>query len=370
MLVVVDDTHRAGGDERAVLGRAVADRLVSLAERGPTVGIHLLSGFHRPTQLAERLLVHAGLILSLPLNGPDAADDAAPSSALGIGDHLRPGRRLPPGRAIDVDGTELQVMAPSRLEERLAATHDRGSPHPLAVSPLRPLPNTLALVDLPPAELGRDLVPIAVNRSGVGAGPVPGRPFLVCGEAGSGRSNALAILLQQVHLRESRRELVLVAPQPTPLASLGLPVTYLDDPEEAASSLGRFEGTRALVVVEGIEDLRDAGPAWEPVRRSLLTMVRSGSATGPWVAGSALAATIRTALLGESTDRLVGAFVAGRSFLVLRPALEVLSAVDSTTGPMGPGATSPAGRAALVAGRPWTAVHVPLHPDLNDESSW
>ena len=229
---------------------------------------------------------------------------------------------------------------------------------PYAVSPLRSLPTVLSLVDLPPGELGRDLVPIAVNRSGVGAGPAPGRPFLVCGEAGSGRSNAPAILMHQVHDRDLVRQLVLVSTQPTPLAGLGLPITYVDEPDEAGATLAGIETARALVVVEGLEDLRDAGAAWEPVRRSLLTMVRSGSANGPWVAGSALAATVRGALLGETTDRLVGAFVAGRSILVLRPAIEVLSAVDSTSGPMGPGATSPAGRAALVSaarGRPCTS---------------
>ena len=370
VLVVVDDCHRAGGDERAALGRAVADRFVALAERGPAAGIHLLTGFHRPTQLTERLLVHAGLLLALPLNGPDPDDGRTDGAVSVVNEHVRPARRLPPGRAVDAQGTELQVMAPARLEERLAASRDRGSLVPYAVSALRSLPTVLSLVDLPPGELGRDLVPIAVNRSGVGAGPAPGRPFLVCGEAGSGRSNVLAVLMHQVHARDLVRQLVVVSTHPTPLAGLGLPVLYVDEPDEAATTLAALEGTRSLVVVDGLEDLRDAGPAWEPVRRSLLSMVRSSTAHGPWVAGSALAATVRGALLGETTDRLVGAFVAGRSFLVLRPAVEVLSAVDSTSGPMGPGATAPAGRAALVSGRPWTTVHVPSHPDLGDEGRW
>lgn len=379
LVVAVDDAHLAvpSGDGMVggVAAMALAERLVALAERGPALSVHLVLGLARTSRMVKRLMPLAGLHLSMP--GGDV-DTEVSRQVFGTDNGvLRPHRRrrhLPPGRGFDRHGIEVQVASPDQARRRLAGSrsHDVSA---LALPRLRSLPAALQLDALTAAPTEADPArrrPLALDRTGHGVGPPVARPFLIVGEAGSGRSNALAVLLDGVHRTDPGRRLVLVAARPSAIAETDLPLVVLGDPDRATVDLAALldDGVATVVAVEGVEELGGHGSRWMGVTQRLVESVKQGDGRQTWVVGTAGAGVVRNALIGGSSLGLLGAMAPSLSLLVMRPAGEVVGAAVSATGQFAPDAGAPAGRAALVRGRHWAAVQVPRHPGLPQATAW
>lgn len=380
IVLVLDDAHVAvpagEGSSGGLATLALGDRLVALAERGPGHDVHVVAGFARTSRLVKRLLPLAGLHLLLP--GGDVDSEVA-RQVFGADERVirqhRRRRDLPPGRGFDRHGTEVQVGAPAQADARIAAAARRARAATPPLPRLSRLPDALeldAFAEREPAGDPRLRPPLAVDHTGRAVGPSVARPFLLAGDAGSGRSNALSILLASVARHDPGRRLLLVSARPTTVGQLEVPIEPLDDPATAADLLDAAldDGRPLVVAVEGVEELGGHGSPWMAVTQRLVEAVKQGDGRQVWVVGTAATAPVKNALIGGSALGLLGAMAPGRSLLALRPAADLVGAVASGHGGFAPAAGAPAGRAALVGGRRWTAVQVPRHPALVSSGAW
>jgi S-DNA-T family DNA segregation ATPase FtsK/SpoIIIE len=192
-------------------------------------------------------------------------------SALGVDLRAVRGAQLPPGRGFLPGGLELQVAVADVLQ-----LHDRyGGRRAPAIEPL-PLRIERRALPAPKAPLhavlglgDTELTPVEIELSE--------RHFLVAGPYRSGRSTALATIVQSL-LRGGDVELHLLAPRRTPLSQLDVWASTtegLQDCEDAASALAAQVEQRAagaapmVVVIDDGEELAEslAAPALETIVR-------------------------------------------------------------------------------------------------------
>ena len=269
--------------ERVNLGELV-DALPRLVGEGRPLGVHFAITADRrgvvPNALAG--IVPAKIVLRM------ADDDEA--VALGVPHRILRGATLPPGRGFLPGGVELQLAlaggdpageaqaaAVGELAQQLRGVHGLGD-----VPPIEPLPLRVERARLPAparpleAVLGigdSTLEPVSVDLSQ--------RHFLVAGPYRSGRSTALAAIVESLRRGEPSLELELLAPRRSPLATLGCWRSVAEGNEAcdaAAARLAEAVEARAtdgapplVVVIDDGEELADAlsGAALE-------TLVRRG----------------------------------------------------------------------------------------------
>lgn len=224
LIVVVDEFATLARDHPDAL-----DALLSIAQRGRSLGMHLVLSTQRPAGVvseAVRANLSARLALRLPreadsidvINSPEAAclpRNGAGRAIAALGTeplvHLQvattavphPSGTPPPvevvadppladtesdGCARPCDGTDLDA----HVDLIMAAHHRTGAVTPAPVC-LPSLPNDLAIDDLAPGSFGLVDDPDHQRQFEL-AWRTPGGPFLFVGPPGSGRSTALAAM--------------------------------------------------------------------------------------------------------------------------------------------------------------------------------
>ncbi|WP_344068457.1 FtsK/SpoIIIE domain-containing protein [Microbacterium sediminicola] len=192
-LVVVVDEFAALMNAHAEL----AALFVDLAARGRALGIHLILGTQRAQGVFRDALL-ANCPLRLSLRAADAADsrlmldtDDAASLPSGVGAALL-------RRAGDVHARGLRVVAAD--DEVLSTAVGRWDHHPIRPPWLPPLPEVIALADLPRLPgtflLGVADEPDLQRQRPIGI-PAGARGMCVVGATGSGTSTALATVAEQ-----------------------------------------------------------------------------------------------------------------------------------------------------------------------------
>lgn len=247
--------------ERVDLGRVV-DALPRLVADGRPLGVHFAITADRRGAVPNAL---AGIVpMKIVLRMADEDEFAA----LGVEPRAVRGAQLPPGRGFLPGGIELQIAEPVQLPPTLDGA--RGAPA------IEPLPTHVDRDALPPATRAWSS-PLGISDAELEPHPVDfaDRHFLVIGPYRSGRSTALATLVEGLRASTPGLELHLLAPRRSPLAELGgwTSVATGAECDDAASRLvNELDGRRpALVVIDDGEELADSlgGPALE-------TLVRRG----------------------------------------------------------------------------------------------
>jgi DNA segregation ATPase FtsK/SpoIIIE, S-DNA-T family len=354
-------------------GGRLVEILDGLLRRGPAVGILPVlstdrSGFtHRiNTAIATRLVLRQA--------------DPGDMAVFGVGPTRIP-RSMPPGRAlavpadvevqiallaVDADGA-AQAVALAALAVALAARWDGADPN-LLPHRVDPLPQRICLAELAELRTGppsRTPTACTVGVGGDHLAPVEvdlaesASLFLVSGPPRSGRSGALAAVVESLAGRASGHLPVLVCcPRPSPLTGLAdLPgvVDVLSGPElwpALESVLAQVPGPVAVVVDDA--ELLAEGPAADILERLARTARDHGNLV--------IAAGTTEDLMLQRYRGWLAALRRARYGLLLNPLSYVDGEVFDVRLPRSTGGGWPPGRALLVQRGATVAVQVP-HAD-------
>ncbi len=270
VLLLIDDLAAYRESVERIEAGRLADRLPSLLQNGPAVGVHVVLSVSQQTDLRmrEASLVPERLLLRLT----DAADYAMVDLRVRAGD----APRLPPGRAITNGPLHLQLAHASADDITSVAKRWASSPSEHRPLPVRRLPSTIHRGDLPPAAAPLVLGVGGPEVDAVGVDLRRGAPvLLVAGPIQSGRSTALLSALHAATEAEPGRRVAVVALRPGPLrdqAAAAAAVDLAASPAEVCDVLDRvLDGTTPAVVVlddaEGLAGMPGVGERLERIVR-------------------------------------------------------------------------------------------------------
>jgi len=317
------------------------ERLRHLIEDGPAAGVHFVVTADRVGSVPGRLAEGFGLHVALGGAGSEVV----------------------PGRGIDSDGTTWQVAAFGRDGSTAAqvaaiehlATECAAAGHSRVLEPVQALPAEVCVIDI------RDGAPeggrLALGLDAEGLAPaeidlesVP--MFLVAGPMRSGRSTALATLLNAAREARPDAEAVLLAPRPSPLLDEVVWDESARGPEAcAALAEGLADrvreriardltcGVPLIVVVDDAELLAEGSAA------SALEVV----ARRCWDSGVTLLVAAEAHAAARAFGWL-GLLRAGKFGLLLRPDPDTDGEIFRTRLPRRRGYAFPPGRGELVLG--------------------
>lgn len=257
LVVIVDEFAALVAEQPAFL-----HSLVGVAQRGRSLGVHLLLATQRPAGIVSDD-IRANTNLRIALRVHDVAD------ALDVvGDRLPAGlpRRIPGRGVIRLGADELLQFQTARLTDvdgAVTAICDAAERHGASAAPapwLPPLPAVLRPSDVPDDAVGWCDDPDAQRR-------VPlqwdGGPVLVIGSQGSGVSTALSLLVGRALTDGATRAFVLTAgadglPAADPRAVV-VPVHDTGRVLQLLHRLGTPDGhTRTVLAVDGVDEVRRA----------------------------------------------------------------------------------------------------------------
>lgn len=337
------------------------ERLAQILAGGRAAGVHVMLTASRRGAVPAALAAHLGqrLVLRMPTE-----EDML---SLGLDAKTVRGARLPPGRGFTTESREFQIAVAARdgaaiaLEQAVAAVDGRRSAglQRIEVLPTRvsreTLPAAAGLQGIPLGISDADLLPAALDLSEM--------HLLIVGPYRSGRSTALATILEGVRRACPAAALHLLAPRRSPLRELevwssratGLDaclevVTALVESLEGEGDGGEGDagsGRPGFVFVDDGGELTDARLSMQLERlvrvardgsTRVIAAVETGSARG--IGGSSWVRELRREghglllqpdlscdgdLLGASLPRRVFApLTPGRGFLVARGSAELI----------------------------------------------
>jgi DNA segregation ATPase FtsK/SpoIIIE, S-DNA-T family len=263
-----------GAFERVNLGELV-DALPRLVADGRPLGVHFAITADRRGAVANTLagLVPAKIVLRM------ADDDEA--AAFGIPVKAIRGAHLPPGRGFLPSGLELQLALPgtdaageaqasvvAETAERLSARWPNTT-----VPAIEPLPVDVERAALPAPE-GPSAAVVGIGDAELEPFTVDlaDRHFLVAGPYRSGRSTALATVVESLRRGPEPPAFHLLAPRRTPLLELpgwASVASGVDECDAAAARLAELTGPAVVVIDDGDElaETLAAAPLETLVRR-------------------------------------------------------------------------------------------------------
>lgn len=344
MLLVIDDYPVFKEVSEQAWAGVLGDRLSSIAQAGPAVGVHVVLS---ASQSADLRYLFANLFSArVLLRQVDSTDYQLLD--LRIPNNQAP--NLPPGRALVAGGLHVQVARPNPdWVQRVAAryTHeDSGRPRPLPR-----LPAEINLSGLTQQPGGAGIV------VGIGAGdagvvrwdPSRGEPhLLVLGEAQTGRSTTLCTLVHAALADGIVDQVVAIAPRSSAVHELaGRPgVAEVARTQsaiaEALEQLGTPAATPRMLIIDDADALGGGFDALEALLRGardhrLVTVVagRTSDATRMFDGWMRFLLSQRTGLLLMPTPdagfvfetrlpKVAAPMVPGRGFLVERAAARLV----------------------------------------------
>ncbi|KRC54961.1 MULTISPECIES: FtsK/SpoIIIE domain-containing protein [unclassified Nocardioides] len=344
------EAYEAGGSTRAPL-YAIFNQLLS---EGRQLGVHVVFTADRPGSVPGSVSSSVPRKVVLRL-----ADETAYTILEVPPDVLSPAS--PPGRAV-IDGYEGQIailggsgnVADQSAAVTALATAIRGTGRP-DVPPVASLPTEYSAADLPPT-VGA-LPVLGIEDEGltlIGFDPVG--TFLLGGGPGSGRSNALAVMVgslrrarpdMRLHYLGNRRS-ALVGSQPWSASAATLD-EVVDLAKQLSGELAASDDPPSAVVIEGLADFQST-----PADAAIVELVKTIRRSGHFVLAES-----ETSTWGSSWP-IFGEIKAGRRGLLLQPDAIEGDTILRTSFPRVSRSEFPVGRGFLVQGGRAVRVQLPI----------
>ena len=275
------------------------------------------------------------------------------------GDVLSP--TSPPGRAL-VDGLETQVAVlggSTNAADQFDALHRLaqaiGEQRPVSAPAVRSMPTTVTFDELP-SNVNGQLV-LGVSETDLDAiGFADDGVLLVGGGPGSGRSNALAALVEAVRRAQPLRSMYYLGNRRSDLSTRGswngiatTPDAVADLAKRLADELGAEYSSPAVVIIESIADFQGT-----PADAAIVTLARIARRSSHLLIAESETAT------WNSSFPLFAEIKAGRRGLLLQPETIEGDIILKTAFPRISRSEFPPGRGMYAAGGKAVRVQIPL----------
>jgi S-DNA-T family DNA segregation ATPase FtsK/SpoIIIE len=257
-------------------GGALPQMLQRVIGEGRAAGVHVIATADRRNAVPPPVLALVSQRIVLRL----ASEDEYPT--LGLDRKGVEGAALPPGRGFVDDTVELQI-ALADLERDVAVTAADGERAPA----IPRMPEIVRRADLPATTEPAHPV-LGIEEAGLtaAAAHLTDAPFLVCGPYRSGRTTALATLVDSMLEADPELEVHVLLPRRSGLAGLGDRVASVARGAEACAESARAlqelvagrspdaEHPLCVVIVDDVDELAD--PSAAVAGQALETVLRRG----------------------------------------------------------------------------------------------